>query len=185
VLKRILILTMVLGSAAAFAQVAPSAQGGNATLWVGGEFSSFDPDYNPFSRIVGPGVFFDFNLTRKLGVEGEARWLRYNGSLGETQNDYLGGVKYRVYRYHKLSLNAKVMLGGVWIHYPADIGDGSYFTYAPGGIADYRLSRHLAIRGDYEYQFLPSAPGFPGEVSHGLNPNGFSVGVAWRLLGSN
>lgn len=185
VLKRILILTVVLGSAAAFAQVAPSAQGGNATLWVGGEFSSFDPDFDPETRIVGPGAFFDFNVTRKFGVEGEARWLQYNSTGGQTQRDYLGGVKYRLYKFHKMTFNAKMLLGGVWIHYPLDIGSGSYFTYAPGGFADYRLSRHLSVRGDYEYQILPSAPGFPGEPSHGLSPTGFSVGVAWRLLGSN
>src|SRR5271166_918936 len=42
VLKKILILSFLLGSGAAFAQVAPSVQGGNSTLWVGGEFSSFN-----------------------------------------------------------------------------------------------------------------------------------------------
>ncbi|MBB6142199.1 opacity protein-like surface antigen [Silvibacterium bohemicum] len=184
-LKKILILTAMLGSTAAFAQVAPSAVGGNAALWVGGEISSFNSDYASTSRLVGPGAFFDLNVTRKLGVEGEARWLHYKGTGGETQGDYLGGVKYRVYRFHKFSLNAKFLLGGVWIHYPFDIGNGSYFAYAPGAFVDYRLTRHLAVRGDYEYQILPSAPGlYPGE-SNGLHPTGFSVGVAYRILGSH
>jgi hypothetical protein len=185
VLKGILILTVVFGAAAAMAQVAPSAVGGNATLWVGGEVSSFNPDFDPATRIVGPGVFFDFNVTRKIGVEGEARWLHYNGTDGQTQGDYFGGVKYRVYRFHKFSFNAKFLLGGVWIHYPLDIGEGSYFAYVPGGIVDYRLSRHLSVRGDYEYQILPSAPGFPGQPNQGINPNGASIGVAWRLLGQH
>jgi hypothetical protein len=173
----------MIGTTSAFAQVAPSARGGNSTLWVGGEFSSFNPDYDPRTRVVGGGVFGDFNLTQKLGVEGEARWLHWNGDLGETQSDYLGGIKYRVFKIQKLSISAKFLAGGVWIRYPLDIGTGSYFAYAPGAIGDYRLTRRLSVRGDYEYQILPSAPGFEGQPSHGLSPNGFSVGVAYRLLG--
>lgn len=183
VLKKLLVVGVMLGSATAFAQVAPSSKGGNATLWVGGEFSDFNPDYDPVSRVVGPGVFFDFNLTPKIGVEGEARWLHFNGDGGETQSDYLAGVRYRVFRWRKFSFNAKFLLGGVWIHYPDDIGSGSYFAYAPGGYVDYRLSRRLSVRGDYEYQIIPSAPGlFAGEPND-LTPNGFSVGVSYRLLG--
>jgi hypothetical protein len=183
VLKKLFILGVMMGATTVFAQVAPSARGGNSSLWVGGEFSSFNPDYDPASRVIGPGVFVDFNLTPKLGVEGEARWMRWNGAAGETNSDYLGGVKYRIFKIQKLSISAKFLAGGVWIKYPLDIGTGSYFAYTPGVIGDYRLSRRFSVRGDYEYQFLPSAPGFVGMESHGLSPNGFSVGVAYRLLG--
>ena len=182
-LKRILVLSVLLGSTAVFAQVAASSEGGNATVWVGGEFSSFNPDYDPASRIIGPGVFGDFNLTPKLGIEGEARWLHFNGAGGETQSDYLGGIKYRFFRFQKLGVSAKFLVGGVWVNYPDTIGSGSYFAYAPGVMADYRISRRLAVRGGYEFLFLPSAPGFPGQPSNGLTPSGFSVGVAYRLLG--
>lgn len=181
--KKLLILCVMLGTTAAFAQVAPSARGGNATVWVGGEFSSFNPDYGSAERIYGPGIFGDFNLTPKLGIEGDARWLHYHGIGGETQSDYLGGVKYRIFKFNKFSVNAKFLLGGVWIRYPADIGTGSYFAYAPGGSVDYRLSRRLFVRGEYEYQILPSAPGFAEQPSNGLSPNGFNIGVAYRLLG--
>ena len=101
-LKKILILSIMLGSAAAFAQVAPSARGGNSSLSVGGEFSSFDPDYSALTRVIGPGVFGDFNLTPKLGVVGEARWLHFNGTGGETQSDYLAGVKYRIFKISRV-----------------------------------------------------------------------------------
>jgi opacity protein-like surface antigen len=173
-----------MGAVAAYGQVAPSATGGAATVWVGGEFSSFNTDYDARTRIVGPGIFGDFNLTPKLGIEGEARWMHWNGTEDQTQSDYLGGVKYRIFKIQKLSIYAKIMVGGVWVRFPDDIGTGSYFAFAPGAIGEYRLTRRLAVRGDYEYQFLPSAPGFPGEPSNGLTPNGFSVGVAYRLLGS-
>jgi hypothetical protein len=184
VLKKMLFFGFLLGSVAAYAQVAPASMGGNSSVWVGGEFSNFDPDFSPHPRLNGVGIFGDFNITSKLGVEGEARWLHWSGSGGQTQSDYLGGVKYRFLKFHNLSISGKFLLGGVWIDYPVAVdASGSYFAYAPGVIGDYRLTRRLSVRGDYEYQILPSAPGLGGP-SHGLTPNGFSVGVAYRLLGN-
>ena len=186
-LKKILILSFLLGSGAAYSQVAPSVRGGNSSLWVGGEFSSFSSDYDTKSRIIGPGVLVDFNVTPRLGLVGEARWLHWNGTDNQAQSDYLIGGKYAIWRFHRFTVNAKFLVGGVWIKYPVVAtggSTGSYFAYAPGGFVDYRLTPHLSIRGDYEYQILPSAPGFYNEPSHGLTPNGFSVGVNYRILGS-
>ena len=185
-LKKILILSLLLGSGAAYAQVAPSVRGGNSTLWVGGEFASLNSDYEPRTRIIGPGVNVTFNFTPKIGVIGELRWLHWNGTDSQTQSDYLGGVKYTFLRFHRFSFNAKFVLGGVWIKYPVVAtggSTGSYFAYAPGGYADYRVSRRFSVSGGYEYQFLPSAPGFFGYPSNGLTPHGFSVGVNYRILG--
>lgn len=185
--KKFLVFCLLLGPVAAFAQVSPSASGGNSSVWVGGEFSSFNPDYATSSRLIGLGAFVDFNVTQKLGAEGEARWLHWNGDGNQTQSDYLAGVKYRFYKWHRFGFNAKFLVGGVWVTYPPfqPISSGSYFAYVPGGFVDYRLSRHLSVRGDYEYQLLPSAPGKnPVFPSNGLTPNGFSIGVAYRMLGS-
>ncbi len=185
-LKKILILSLILASGAAYAQVAPSVRGGDSTLWVGGEFASFNSDYDTRSRIVGPGVDVNYNFTRKLGVVGEARWLHWNGDDSQTQSDYLGGAQYSFLRFHRFTFNAKFLVGGVWIKYPVHAtggSTGSYFAYAPGASADYRLTRRLAVFGAYEYQILPSAPGFAGFPSNGLTPNGFSVGIKYRLLG--
>jgi Outer membrane protein beta-barrel domain len=186
VLKKILILGVLLGSGAAFAQVAPSVRGGNSTLWVGGQFSSFDSDYDTISRLLGAGVVVNYNLTQRFGIIGEARWLHWNGAESQTQSDYLIGGNVALWRPGRFTVNAKFLAGGVWIKYPVVAtggSTGSYFAFAPGAYVDYRLSRHFSIRGDYEYQFLPSAPGFLGQPSHGLNPNGFSVGVNYRILG--
>jgi opacity protein-like surface antigen len=192
VLKKILLLSL-LAAPAAFGQVASSARGGDSTLWAGGEFSYFNPDYGSQS-LAGIGAFVDYNLTPKLGVEGEMRWLRWHNSNDgdENQSNYLGGVKYRLLHHQRFSVNAKFLLGGVWIDYPyvtdssggkERIGTGSYFAYVPGGDVEYRVSSHWAARAGYEYQILPSAPGFAGESSNGLTPHGFSIGVAYRLLG--
>jgi hypothetical protein len=182
VLKRLFIISLLLGSGAAYAQVAESVHGGGSTLWVGGEFGSFNPDYDPRSRIVGPGVTVDYNFTPKIGVIGEMRWLHWNGDQSQTQSDYFAGAKY-TFHYRRFSFSPKFVLGGVWIKFPASVNaTGSYFAYAPGGFVDYRVSRRVSVRGGYEHQFLPSAPGLNGH-SDGLTPSGFTVGVNYRLIG--
>jgi hypothetical protein len=163
--------------------VARSVTGGQSSLWVGGEYSNFRPDYGS-ERLNGLGATVDLNLTPKLGVVGEARWLHWHNSNdgGETQSDYLAGGKYRLFRIGRFDLNAKFLIGGVWIRFPNDIGTGSYFAYAPGGFVDYRLSRRFRIRGGYEYQVLPTAPDIPPYPSNGLTPNGFTIGVEYGVF---
>ena len=180
-IKKIFMLSLMFSAAAVYAQVAPAARGGGQPLWVGGEYSNFVPDYGQ-SNLNGLGVMVDFNFMPKLGALGEARWLHWSGPGGETQSDYLAGVKYRAFKFGRLSLNAKFLLGGVWIQFPGSIGSGSYFAYAPGGFVDYRLSRKFLIRGDYEYQILPSAPNIPPYPSNGLTPHGVSVGVEYSIF---
>lgn len=180
----VLFLTLPLS---AIAQVAPATTGGGWSLSAGAEYSNFLPDWGP-QRLQGIAAFFDVDhiVLRNLGVEGEARWLRFNPPQGETEDNYLIGPRYRIWRYHGLSLYAKFLLGGGWItYYPSSVGSGSYFAYAPGGTAEYQLSRRWIVRGDYEYQFWPAAPGivftYPNP-SNGLTPNGFSVGVAYKIF---
>lgn len=183
-LKKLVIISLLLGSGAAYAQVAPSVRGGNSSLWVGGEFGSFYSDYLPTTRIIGPGVDVDYNFTPRIGLIGEARWLHWNGTDSQTQSDYLIGGKYS-FPYRRFTFSAKFLVGGVWIKYPVQAtggSTGSYFAYAPGGFVDYRVSPHFSVRGGYEYQILPSAPGFGGP-SNGLTPHGFTAGVNYRLLG--
>jgi opacity protein-like surface antigen len=180
-IKKIFVLSLLFTAPAIYAQVAPAVTGGRSAIWVGGEYSYYVPDYG-YNNLNGLGVLFDFNVTSKIGVIGEGRWLHWNGEGGETQSDYLGGVKYRAFRFQRFSLNAKFLLGGVWINYPYDIGSGSYFAYAPGGFVDYNLTRRWLVRADYEYQFLPSAPNIPGFPSNGLQPHGVSFGVEYKLF---
>ncbi|HEX4037955.1 MAG TPA: outer membrane beta-barrel protein [Acidobacteriaceae bacterium] len=196
------LLLLALSAATAWGQSPRSAIGGEGGLWVGGEMSSFNPDYScssniPFhcsSQLLGPAVFFNLNLRPRWGAEGEARWMNWHGPGGQSESNYLLGPRYRVFQYHRLSGWTKILFGGGWTttpYYPqAGSLRGSYFVYAPGGTLSYHLTQHLAIRGDYEYQFWPSFAGpstFNGSTvvdhNHGLTPNGFSLGVAWRFLG--
>jgi opacity protein-like surface antigen len=192
---------LVVAPAAILAQVAKSAQGGNSSLWAGGEVSSFNPDYScsssiPFKcQLIGPAAFFDLNVTPKWGVEGEARWLHWNGTGGQIESNYMGGGRYRVIRYHRLDGWVKGLAGAGLITTPyfpvAGSLKGSYFAFAPGGTLQFPLTGRISLRADYEYQFWPSFAGPPtysstgALVQHndGLTPNGFSFGVTYRFLG--
>ncbi len=181
----VLALGFVFSSGAARAQVGEEAIGSDRHLWAGAEFSDFNPDYNKvFPRLLGYGFYGDYYITKRVGLEGEIRLLTINKPEGQTQKDYLGGPTITVYRYRKFLFNAKVLLGGVAINYPDNIGTGSYFAFAPGGGAEYRLTPKLKLRAEYEYIFLPSAPGFnvPGEPSNGLTPTGFSAGISYKFF---
>ena len=173
------------GSGPIEAQVAETSTGSNRHLWAGAEFSDFNPDYNKaFARLQGYGFYGDYYITGRVGLEGEIRLLTINKPAGQTQKDYLGGPTVMLYRYRKFIFNAKILLGGVAINYPDNIGTGSYFAFAPGGGAEYRLTPRLRLRGEYEYQILPSAPGFQafGEPSNGLTPTGFSAGISYKFF---
>ncbi len=198
------ILILLLVPVAIMAQTAPATVGGNSTLWAGAEFSTFNPDYScasskPFgcaNQLYGPAAFFDLNVRPKWGVEGEARWLHWNGNGGQIESNYLGGGRYRAYRYHRLDLWVKFLIGGGLITTPnfpaAGSLKGSYFALAPGGTVEYRLTHRITLRGDYEYQFWPSFAGPPSidnngnliQHASGLTPNGFSFGASYRFLGN-
>lgn len=201
--KARVLFVLLIAPAAVFAQVPQSTVGGYSRLSAGGEISSFNPDYScsssiPFnckSQLVGPAVFFDFNVKPKWGAEGEARWLHWNGQGGEIESNYLGGGRYRVYRYHRLDTWVKMLMGAGLITTPyfpiAGSLKGSYFALAPGGTLEFRMTDRISLRGDYEYQFWPAFSGpttfsntnAPVQHNGGLTPNGFSLGVSYRFLG--
>jgi hypothetical protein len=189
VLKKLLLIGSLLAlPASVYAQAARSVVGGGSSIWAGGGFSDFTPDYGP-ARTFGADVYVDYNLFPKLGAEGEARWLHWNGNGGSTEqlSNYLIGPRYRAIRFHHLSVWGKFLMGAGLENYPSNAGNGSYFAYTPGVDAEYAVTHRISVRGGYEYQFWPSAPGAgfvpAGSKSSGLTPNGYTVGFTYRLLG--
>lgn len=165
------------------AQAAPAILGGGRSLWAGGEYSNFTPDFGPPQRLSSIGVYGDFNWNSRYALEAEARFLHFGGFAGEYENSYVAGPKVVLIRHGKFRPYAKFLLGVGKINFPYQVGNGSYFDFAPAGGLDYRLTRNLALRAEYEYQFWPSAPGIVGEPNNGLKPNGFSAGVSCRIPG--
>jgi len=165
------------------AQVSQSAIGEVPHLWVGGEYLNFKPDWG-IPRLPGVGIYVDLGqYRRRYGLEGEARFLNFTKPGGLTEKSFLGGPYVNFWRYRKFTANAKFLVGGGLVNYTQNLGYGSYFALVPGGSLDYRLSRKLKARFDYEYEFMPSAPGTViVDPSHGLTPNGFGAGISYRIF---
>ena len=184
---RILILatlSAIVLLAHARAQVVPAAYEGRHVLWAGGEYSNFSASfpYQSGQRLEGAGAFADFRLNHYVNIEGVARFLQFGGFEGSTENNYLAGPVVSPFLKGRLRLNGKLLVGDARIHYPFAIGDASYFALAPGAGANYRMNRRWLLRIDYEYQIWLNSPGYANEPNHGLSPNGFDVGVAYRVF---
>jgi opacity protein-like surface antigen len=164
-------------------QVVPAARGGGQSLWLGGEFSSLYAGFPQGSdlRFSSLGVYGVFNWNHHLGLEGESRFLQFNGYQGETEKDLLIGPRYTFFNNPKWRPYATLQLGGARIKYPFGIGVQDFFAIAPGAGVEYRLNYRWSIRGEYQYQILPGSPNFTNEPAYGINPNGFRVGISFRL----
>ena len=189
VLKRsgcLAILTMlfaVLWLAPAQAQVVPAAYGPADSLWVGAEYSNVSASfpYQSGQRLQGVGAFADYHMKYPLGLEGEARFLTFGGFQGSTESSYLAGPKIFFLAHGKLLPYGKLLVGVARIHYPFAIGNANYFALAPGAGAEYSIGRHLTLRAEYEYQIWEDSPGYANEPDHQLTPNGFHIGIAYRV----
>jgi len=173
-----------LAAGTACAQVVPSATGPGRSLWAGAEYTNIHAGfpYESAQRLWGIGGFADYHITAHIGAEGEARFLRFHSYYGETEDNYLVGPRYTFRGIGKLQPFGQCLAGLGKIQYPFQIGSGTYLAVAPGGGANYRLSRRLTVRGEYEYQFWPNSPNIANEPAHAITPNGFNVGLAFRVF---
>lgn len=165
-------------------QAVPAAYGLGDSVWAGVEYSNFRASfpYQSGQRIQGLGAFADFHLKNRLGIEGNARFSSYGGFEGSTERTYLAGPKFFFLAPKRFWPYGKLMAGEGRIHYPFAIGDANYFVLAPGAGAEYSLGRRWMVRGDYEYQLWSNSPGYPNEPHHRLTPNGFHLGIAYRIF---
>jgi hypothetical protein len=137
----------------------------------------------------GIGVFGDYHILGRLGVEGEGRWLMWDATGGQKEANYLVGPRVRIFRHGKFGVWGKFLVGAGTITtagYPEPgTLKGSLFVYAPGATAGYRVSRRVTLRVDYEYQRWPSFAVVLNGVMHdsGITPNGFSYGASYRVFG--
>ncbi len=159
--------------------MAPSATGPQFSVTAGALASAFQSDYS-FSTptgvtrnsdyLIGAGAYVDLGINRWVQIEAEGRWLRFHSSEGDSQNNYLAGIRVPLFHHGRLTPYAKALAG---------IGSGSLlngttFIAAYGGGVEYKLSRKLSLRaGDFEYQVWHTAPT--------LSPYGFSVGLGYRI----
>lgn len=192
--KKLLVLAVfpLILAASLAAQSKESATTGTRRIFVGGEFSTFNPDWGCLnasafscwdSHLLGLSAVLNANhVAWRLGVEAEGRWLHWAGpGQGQMQSSYLIGPRYPLYKMQNATFYAKGLVGEGRITRPSNLGTGSYFALAPGGTVEYSIKWRVVVRADYEYQFWPDFQGLPGQAQHGLTPNGFSFGVSYRL----
>jgi len=194
-LKKICLLTAssLLFASSLVAQSAPSATSRAVSIYAGGEISTFNSDWGCVNasvftcwdrHLTGIAVVADANhfLISRLGVEAEARWLHWGGpGNGLVQSNYLLGPRYRLFRFDKLSVYGKGLVGESWMTIPGGYGSRRYFTYAIGPTAEYDVSKRLTVRADYEYQIWPQFAGISTLPNHQLTPNGLSFGATFKV----
>lgn len=165
-------------------QAEPSAYGPGHSFWVGGEYSNISASfpYNSGQRLQGAGAFASYHITSRIALDGDARFLTFGGFEGSTERSYLAGPKIFILAGGRFRPYGKFLVGTGHIHYPFQIGDANYFALAPGAGVDYRVRRRWIVRFDYEYQIWHNSPGFSNEPRHQLTPNGFHIGVGYRLF---
>jgi opacity protein-like surface antigen len=189
-LKRYLLVGLVfIAGLAANAQVAPSATSLTAgKLAVGGEFSIFQIDAGTHPFESGFGAYVDYDPIRFFGFEVEGRTIQFNETKNQRRDEISGGFRY-IYHRGQFAPYAKALAGLG----SADFTRGSYFTDRArqhdtfttmtfGGGVDYKLTRKISLRGEYEYQYwldFPTARPGPLGVS---NPNGYSFGASYRIF---
>ena len=159
------------------AQAIATAGGPGSYVAVGGGISSFQADYG--KRIITGGMIYaDVNPQWRVGLEGEARFLRYHTFEDVTESNYLGGVRVAILQPRRWQPYAKFLAGMGKITLPFNYAHGSFLTYAPGAGLDIAWNDRITVRAvDLEYQHWPQFTYGP------LSPYGVSAGISVRLNG--
>lgn len=169
------------------AQVVPTAYRGQLSLTAGGFASAFQPDYAgggiPSSSpqwLLGFGAYADLHITRWIGLEAEARWMRENSFVGITEDNYLIGPRVPIHEFKRLGLTpyGKALVGFGNMNYEYRQIYGRFTDIALGGGVDMKLGKRWVLRpADFEYQLWPNW--YPNAV---LKPYGVSAGIAYRIF---
>jgi hypothetical protein len=182
-------LLIAMGACAAgeaMGQSAPAAYRRPYSLTVGAEASGFNADYlsdyGYGTKLAGVGTYVDLNLWHGLGIEGEARWLRFNQYYDVHQDNYMIGPRLKLLHVWRAQPYVKGLVGFSNMdlgpdYYTGKDDNGRFTTYALGGGIDIKVTRRWSVRAiDFEYQKYP----FFGDTS--LSPYGASVGIGYKIF---
>jgi opacity protein-like surface antigen len=158
------------------AQALTTASGGGSYLALGGAVTATRTPYGS-RTLLGGLVYTDSNLTPRVGLEYEGRFLRYNLDENVSQTSYLAGARVVLWR-GRTQPYVKFMAGLGRMTFPFHYATGSYFVVAPGAGLDYALSDRWTARVvDIEYQ------DWTGFSFGSMQPYGISSGLRLRLNG--
>jgi hypothetical protein len=166
---------VLFGAEGSPAQVVPSAVGPGAYVAVGTGVSGFQAVYG--ERYLGGGLIYaDVHPKWRVGLEGEARFLRFHTSEHVTETNYVGGLRVLVLRSHDLEIYSKFLVGMGRITLPFDQAHGSFLAYVPGCGVDIALNHYVTLRAvDFEYQHWPQFP------FGSFSPYGITSGIRVRV----
>lgn len=162
------------------AQVAPAnTGGGDFRLALGAGFSPFKTDYAP-QWSYGVSAYGDLDFRSRLGVEVEGRTVQWNNGSNLREDTIGGGPRVRIAHIGRFVPYAKLIAGIGSIDFPPNpkaphYTHDTFFLWALGGGSDYKLTPHIYLRGEFQYQW------WPGWTPHGLSPHGFTIGANYRF----
>lgn len=160
----------------AHTQALATATGPGTYVAIGGGVSGFQTDYG-HNRMGGALAYADLNPHWRVGLEGEARYLRWHSQEQVTESNYLGGLRVMLLpEPGRWQPYVKFLAGAGRITLPYGYAHGTFLAYAPGVGLDVALTDRLSVRAiDLEYQRWP-------QFSYGgLSPYGISTGLTLRL----
>lgn len=161
--------------AALHAQARPTATR-PSSLQVGAGWSNADTDYLP-KRVNGTTLYVDYDFYHHFGLEGEFRYLK-DGQSNIYEKTYEIGPRYSRTYHERYSPYVKALYGrGVFnfTYRGQTLANLAYNMMGLGGGLDYTLTRHVNVRGEYEYQHWFDFP------DHGLTPSIITIGAAYRF----
>jgi hypothetical protein len=159
----------------AASQVVPSGDAGGFTLAAGGMASGYEVQYGQ-QKLLGVSAVVDVDTRRRIGIEGEARWLMFHETDGLHATTWSVGPRYH-FSKGKLQFYGKGLVGIGDFTFPYNYAYGRYLVISPGGGVDYRWRRKISFRlVDFEYQFWP-------QFTFGaMNSYGVSAGVRYHIF---
>jgi hypothetical protein len=201
-LKRLRILP-ILGALTFFpslahGQASPTASR-SADLQIGAGYTYAHSDYVP-NNIGGFAFYADYDLVGLFGVEANFHRIRDpnpdplvpSNHFSETTYE-IGGRYVQHYYKGRLAPYGKVLYGRGVANFPAHqrLVNGTFQTYINdigynlisfGGGLDYRLTKCINIRADFEYQHWFASD---QELPNGLAPKLFTFGAAYHFPASS
>ena len=187
-----LVLALSLATAIpSFSQAAPDAERNGIPrlpLLVGAAFSNFNIDWGRGRRMNGIEAWADYyfyyapSFLRFTGIEVEGRDINFGRpqELSPMRQDTLqGGPVATLYNRPKFRVYGKALAGIGSIDHPSSSGKTHTTNpvYSVGGGVDYRATRSIWIRGEYDGQWWPAI------FSRGtaLTPAGVSIGISYNF----
>lgn len=164
----------------AHSQALATATGPGIYAAVGGGVSGFQTGYG-HNQIGGAVAYADLNPHWRVGLEGEARYLRWHSQEQVIESNYLGGVRVKLLpKPGRWEPYAKFLAGAGRITLPYGYAHGTFLAYAPGAGLELAVTDRISVRAiDVEYQHWP-------QFTYGsLNVYGVSTGVTLRLNGTS